>query len=199
MNAQLEALKDQMSNCGSCDLCKTRTQVVFGEGSPSPLIMLLGESPGETEDLDGKPFVGKVGEKLDNMLKYVGVARDEVYITNAVLCKTPQNREPRKEELDSCRWRLNLQIKLLKPKLIVVLGKVALSQLKGEPVKGALNKFFQDNWFNYTVDGHVSKVIVTYHPNFHLKSPEKAYKETLPHWTKIREWYKDAVENKTTS
>ena len=192
MKTQLEDLKERMLTCASCDLCNTRTQVVFGEGNTSPLIMLLGEAPGESEDLDGKPFVGAAGKKLDDIMKYIGVSRKDVYITNAVLCRPPNNRVPRREELESCRWRLNLQIKLLKPKLIICLGKTAFEQLRGSPLVGALNKNF-GTWLNYTVDGHTAKVAVMYHPSFHLRSPEKAYKETLPHWTKIKEWYNGQV------
>jgi DNA polymerase len=194
MNAQLDALREQMSVCGSCDLCKTRTKVVFGNGSHEPLILIVGEAPGEDEDLTGVPFIGKAGQKLDSILTYVGVSRQDIYITNSVLCRPPNNRTPRKEEMDACKWRLDLQIKLLRPKLIILLGRTALEQFRGEPIKGALNQFFfdkvsnKDGWLNYTVDGHESKVLVTYHPSYHLRSPEKAYRETLPHWQKIKKW-----------
>lgn len=194
MNARLEALRDQMSACGSCDLCKTRTKVVFGDGSPEPLILIVGEAPGEEEDLQGVPFIGKAGQKLDSILSYLGVTRQDIYITNTVLCRPPNNRVPRKEEMDACKWRLDLQIKLLRPKLIILLGRTALEQFRGEPIKGALNQFFfdkvsnKDGWLNYSVDGQDSKVIVTYHPSYHLRSPEKAYRETLPHWQKIKKW-----------
>jgi len=194
MNASLDALRDQMSACGSCDLCKTRTQVVFGDGSHEPLIMIVGEGPGEEEDLKGLPFIGKAGQKLDSILSYVGVQRQDIYITNAVLCRPPNNRVPRKEEMDACKWRLDLQIKLLRPKLIILLGRTALEQFRGEPVKGALNQFFFDKierpegWLNYKVDDHESKVLVTYHPSYHLRSPDKAYRETLPHWKKVKQW-----------
>lgn len=194
MNAQLDALKDQMSACQSCDLCKTRTKVVFGEGSHEPLLMIVGEAPGEDEDLQGVPFIGKAGQKLDSILNYVGVSRNEIYITNAVLCRPQSNRVPRREELDFCKWRLDLQIKLLKPKLIVLLGRTALEQMRGTPIKGAINKYFfdkltsNDGWLHYTVNGHEAKVLITYHPSYHLRSPEKAYRETLPHWQKIKAW-----------
>lgn len=194
MNERLDALQEQMSSCGSCDLCKTRMNVVFGSGSHDPLIMIVGEAPGEEEDTKGEPFVGKAGQKLDSILSYVGVQRQDIYITNAVLCKPPNNRTPRKEEMDECKWRLDLQIKLLRPKLILLLGRTALEQLRGEPIKGALSQFFfdkqtnKDGWLNYTVDGQASKVLVSYHPSYHLRSPEKAYRETLPHWRKVKQW-----------
>jgi DNA polymerase len=201
MNAKLEALKDQMSVCGSCDLCKTRNKVVFGSGSHEPLILIVGEAPGEEEDLEGVPFIGKAGQKLDSILSYLGVSRQDIYITNTVLCRPPNNRTPRKEEMDACKWRLDLQVKLLRPKMIILLGRTALEQFRGQPIKGALNQFFfdkipnKDGWLGYSVDGHESKLIVTYHPSYHLRSPEKAYRETLPHWQKVKAW----VEQQRTS
>jgi len=194
MNAKLDALKEQMMACQSCDLYKTRTNVVFGDGSHTPLIMIVGEAPGEEEDIASKPFIGKAGQKLNSILSYIGLPRDDIYITNAVLCRPPNNRNPRKEEMDSCKWRLDLQIKLLQPKLIILLGRTALEQFRGEPIKGALNKYFfdkfekNDGWLHYKIEDHEAKVLVTYHPSYHLRSPEKAYRETLPHWKKIKQW-----------
>ena len=187
-------LKNQMSDCGSCDLCRERTQVVFGEGSTTPLVMFVGEAPGEEEDIQGVPFIGKAGQKLNSILKFISVTRDDVYITNAVLCRPPNNRNPRGEELTACKWRLDLQIQLLKPKLIVLLGKMAMQQMQGGPVKGALSQFFpekikqSDGWLTYTVSGHEAKVLVTYHPSYHLRSPERAYRITLSHWKKVKRW-----------
>lgn len=189
---QLNVLKEQMSECGACDLCHGRTQVVFGHGSNNPTIMIVGEAPGENEDRQGVPFIGKVGEKLDSILKYLGTSREDVYITNSVLCRPPNDRNPRGEELEACKWRLDLQIKLLKPRLVILLGKVAMQQMLGKPIKGALSQFFPENlpsgWFNYIVDGHETKVLITYHPSYHLKAPKRAYKATLPHWTKVKNW-----------
>jgi len=154
--------------------------------------MIIGEAPTDEEDAQGVPFVSKAGEKLDKILKYVGVTREDVYITNAVLCRTPNNRDPRGEELNACKWRLDLQISLLKPQLIIVLGRVAMHQFMGEPIKGALSKYFPENikgeWLNYGFHGHVAKVLVTYHPSYHLRSPERAYHTTLPHWNLVKDW-----------
>lgn len=194
----LETLRGQMQDCGSCDLCHSRTNVVFGEGSSRPLLMVIGEAPGQEEDEKGVPFVGPAGEKLDKILKYVGVSRDEIYITNSILCKPPNNRNPRPEEMEACKWRLDLQIQLLKPKLIILLGRVATQQLKGKPIKGALSQFFPENltkdkngWMRYRVGDHESQVLITYHPSYHLRSPQRAYKMTLPHWTQVKRWVKD--------
>ena len=198
----LDTLKKEMLDCASCDLCRERTQVVFGEGSANPLLMIVGEAPGEDEDTQGVPFVGKAGQKLDKILSYIGVSRDEIYITNSVLCRPPNNRNPRAEELDACKWRLDLQIQLLKPKLIVLLGKVATQQMQGNPIKGALSQFFPENltqkdgWLHYKVGDHECLVMITYHPSYHLRSPERAYRTTLPHWTKVKKWVES--ERQTT-
>lgn len=192
---QLETLKEQMVACASCDLCKERTQVVFGQGSTSPLIMIVGEAPGEDEDLQGEPFIGKAGQKLNSILDYVGVTRDEIYITNSVLCRPPNNRNPRKEELEACKWRLDLQIQLLRPELVVLLGKIAMEQMGSKPVKGALSQFFPENlengFLDYTVGDHTAKVLVSYHPSYHLRSPERAYRMTLPHWQRVKKWVEE--------
>lgn len=187
MNFKLETLKKQMINCQSCDLCKTRSQVVFDNNVTKANVMIIGEGPGEEEDKQGVPFVGKAGQKLDKILDFVGLKREEVYITNAILCRPPNNRVPRPEELDACRWRLNLQIEAIKPKLIIALGRTAVQQLKGEPIKGPLTQFFGD-WHNYTIGEQNIKMLVTYHPSYLLRSPEKGYKETLPHWRKVKQW-----------
>jgi len=193
----LVELERQMSACGSCDLCRDRTNVVFGTGTTSPLVMVIGEAPGEQEDIEGAPFVGAAGEKLTKMLAYAGMSRSDVYITNAVLCRPPKNRNPRGEELEACKWRLDLQIQLLKPKLIILLGRIATQQMQDSPIKGALKQFFPENitqkdgWLRYQVGDHVAKVIVSYHPSYHLRSPERAYQTTLPHWTKIKKWIAD--------
>jgi DNA polymerase len=184
---KLQELERQMSTCKACDLCKGRNTVVFGEGSASPKVLLIGEAPGEDEDTNGKPFIGPAGQKLTKILTYAGMSRGDVYITNAVLCRPPNNRVPRQEELEACRWRLDLQIQLLKPKVIVVLGKTALQQLNGSAVKGNLNSHFGD-WKTYKSGDHEAKVMVTYHPSYHLRSPEHAYKVSLPHWTRLKEW-----------
>ena len=191
----LNELRNQMDNCGSCDLCRDRNKVVFGEGPSNPLVMIIGEAPGADEDTEGVPFVGQAGQKLDSILNYVGIPREEVYITNSVLCRPPNNRNPRAEELEACKWRLDLQIGLLKPQLIILLGKIATQQLKNQKVNGALSQYFtenltdhEDGWLRYRVGEHESKVLVSYHPSYHLRSPKRAYRVTLPHWTKVKRW-----------
>ena len=113
-------------NCTGCNLCKTRTQVVWGKGKNTG-ILLLGEAPGSDEDIIGEPFVGRCGELLTKMLKQCGVSREDVYITNVVKCRPVEgkkNRPPKKEEIDACKAWLWSELKQLKPKVIVTLGKV---------------------------------------------------------------------------
>jgi len=191
----LTELRLQMQDCGSCDLCRERTQVVFGEGSTEPLIMIIGEAPGKEEDIQGVPFIGEAGNKLDDILSFVGLGRDDIYITNAVLCRPPSNRNPRHEELQACKWRLDLQIQLLKPQILIALGRIAVEQLQGSRVKGALSQFFPKNptkhggdWRTYQVGQHSTKVLCTYHPSYLLRSPERGYKIVLPHWRMVKKW-----------
>jgi DNA polymerase len=156
--------------------------------------MIVGEAPSEEEDIAGNPFIGDAGAKLDSILNYVGVSREEIYITNSVLCRPPNNRSPRPEELFACRSRLFEQIELIRPPVIVLLGKIATQQvlMDGKPFKGALSQYFsdktQDGWIKINIGNHESKVLVTYHPSYHLRSPDRAYKTTLPHWTQLKEW-----------
>ena len=203
--SRIQLLRTELSTCESCDLCKTRTQVVFGQGSENPLVMIVGEAPGEEEDKTGVPFCGASGNKLDKILSYVGIERDEIFITNTVLCRPPNNRNPRQEEMFECKWRLDLQIEILKPKLVIALGRIALQSLRGKPFKGALKQFFcdsptvldkhKDGWMKYITGDHEAKILVSYHPSYLLRSPKVGYKTVLPHWTKIKEW----VENERSS
>lgn len=126
----LEQLKAQCNECNKCGLCTTRTNVVFGTGNPDSHIMFVGEGPGENEDLQGEPFVGKAGQLLDKYLQVVDLSRkDNVYIANIVKCRPPANRDPREEEQDCCIDWLRAQTKIIKPAIIVCLGRIAAQRL----------------------------------------------------------------------
>ena len=119
-------LKEQCMNCTACGLAQTRTNVVFGVGNPQAEVMFIGEGPGENEDLQGEPFVGRGGQLLDKMLAAVGLSRaHNIYIANMVKCRPPKNRDPLPEEQDACIGWLKGQVSLLRPKIIVCLGRVA--------------------------------------------------------------------------
>lgn len=122
-------LEDRCNNCNRCGLCNTRTNVVFGVGSRMADIMFIGEGPGEQEDLKGEPFVGPAGKLLDDMLSIIDLDRTNCYIANIVKCRPPQNRDPRDEEQDACIDYLRNQVALIKPKIIVCLGRVAAKRI----------------------------------------------------------------------
>ena len=124
-----EELEKRCQNCRECSLCETRTNVVFGDGSRTAEILFVGEGPGAHEDEQGVPFVGKAGQLLDDMLAIIGLDRTMVYIANIVKCRPPQNRDPLGVEQDACIGYLREQVTLLRPKLIVCLGRIAAMRL----------------------------------------------------------------------
>ncbi|MEM2266209.1 MAG: uracil-DNA glycosylase [Hadesarchaea archaeon] len=133
----LKRLEAEVSECRKCGLWKTRTQTVFGSGPPLPRLVVVGEAPGSQEDREGLPFVGAAGKFLTSLLLSAGVKREEVYITNVIKCRPPNNRTPLPEETEACKPYLEEQLKILKPKLVVALGRVAASVLLGRPVEMA--------------------------------------------------------------
>jgi DNA polymerase len=124
---ELESLYAAIKACPDCDLCKTRTKAVPGEGSPTAEIMFVGEGPGFNEDQQGRPFVGAAGKFLDELLASIGTRRSEVYITNVLKCRPPNNRDPLPNEVEACRKYLLRQIELIRPRLIVTLGRFSLA------------------------------------------------------------------------
>ena len=122
---ELQELERIASTCTRCPLSRSRTQVVFGTGSPTADLMFIGEGPGRNEDLQGQPFVGAAGQLLNRLLAEIGIARADVYIANVVKCRPPGNRDPLPEEIERCSPYLSRQVKLVDPKLIVTLGNFA--------------------------------------------------------------------------
>jgi DNA polymerase len=139
----LEELKARALVCTRCRLAETRTQVVFGVGDPEARLMFVGEAPGQNEDLQGEPFVGAAGKLLDNLLGEIGLHRSEVYIANVLKCRPPGNRDPRPDEIDSCKGYLREQIRLFSPDVVMTLGNFAtklllntetgITRLRGRP------------------------------------------------------------------
>ncbi len=121
-------LNKKISQCEKCALYKTRINVVPGEGSPKAEIMFIGEGPGKNEDEQGRPFIGAAGKLLDKLIKSIGLTREDIYIANVVKCRPPGNRDPLPEEVDACRPWLDQQIKIIKPKLIVLLGRHSMDR-----------------------------------------------------------------------
>ena len=124
-----EALKEECLRCQACTLAATRTNVVFGVGSEDAEVLFIGEAPGANEDAQGEPFVGRAGKLLDDMLAMIGLDRSRIYITNSVKCRPPQNRDPRPEESETCMPWLREQFRLLKPKIVVCLGRIAAQRM----------------------------------------------------------------------
>lgn len=124
----LELAEHLARSCTSCALARTRTNAVPGEGAPDSRIMLIGEAPGKNEDLQGRPFVGAAGKLLDELLPLAGLTRTEVYITNILKCRPPENRDPLPEEIAACAHHLDIQIRHLRPELIITMGAFSLQR-----------------------------------------------------------------------
>lgn len=169
---QLEQLAQGISKCTKCPLSKTRQNAVPGEGDFRASIMFIGEAPGEVEDQTGRPFQGRSGKLLDNLLSEVNMSRQDLFITSSVKCRPPQNRNPHVQELRICRatW-LNFQIEILDPEIIVLLGKVALYQLLGkkDKISDLRGSLFRSGKYKY---------LLSYHPSAALRFP-KYYQQML--------------------
>ena len=157
-------LQDEVSGCKRCDLHRGRTQTVFGVGNRNADWLIIGEAPGAEEDRQGEPFVGRAGKLLNAMLRATGLQRGEVYIANILKCRPPDNRDPRPEEVSCCEGYLQRQIALIKPKIILAVGRIAAQNLL--KVDTPIGKM-RGNRYEY--DG--IPVVVTYHPAYLLRSP----------------------------
>lgn len=161
----LDMLQEKVCACSKCpDLTASRTQHVFGTGNPDAKIVFLGEAPGKTEDETGVPFVGKAGEVLNVLLTNCGLKREDVYILNTVKCRPERNRVPYPEERANCRSFLDLQLKVIGPRVIVCLGATAAQSLLN--TKESVNNL-RGSWYNYAT----AKVRVTFHPAYLLRNP----------------------------
>ena len=165
-NLELEA-----KNCHACSLSNTRNNVVFGKGSLKAKIFIIGEAPGRDEDLSGEPFVGRAGKLLNEILFSMKLSRDNVYITNTVKCRPPDNRNPNSNETNSCSRFLESQISLISPNIIILLGKVAAERLMNtsEPMSSLRGKV------HYYKNTNIP-MIVFYHPAYLLRSPSEKSK-----------------------
>ena len=161
-----ESLKIKCADCRQCGLCETRTNVVFGVGNEHAEVMLIGEGPGEQEDLQGVPFVGPAGKFLDSMLEMIDLDRSKVYIANIVKCRPPRNRDPKPEEQEACRQWLEEQIELVRPKLIVCLGRIAACALISDSFRITKE---HGQWF----DIYGRRIMATYHPSALLRDVSK--------------------------
>mgnify|MGYP000950150144 FL=1 len=180
----LDELEIKCKNCTKCDLCEGRTNLVFGVGKKDADIMLIGEGPGENEDLQGQPFVGRSGQLLDKFLASVDLSRDKnVYIANIVKFRPPKNRDPNPEEQDMCINWLREQFKIIKPKIIVCVGRISAQKL--------IDKNFKvTQQHGEFIDKNGTLFMGTYHPAAILRNPnnkEAAFGDWLALRDKINE------------
>ncbi len=165
---RLEQLQEEASGCTRCRLAETRTQVVFGVGSPDADLMFVGEAPGFHEDKQGFPFVGQAGKLLDKLLAGIGLARADVYVANVLKCRPPGNRDPMPDEKETCEPYLFRQIALIEPKLIATLGNHATKQLTGKEI-GITRIHGQEQ--EVTLGGRRVLLYPLYHPAAALYTP----------------------------
>lgn len=174
MQKELDEIKQKCLNCKGCDLAKSRTNVVFSDGVPNHKIMLIGEAPGYWEDVKGIPFVGKAGQLLDKILASVGFTRKDIYICNTIKCRPPENRNPLQEEKQACYKYLEKQLDILRPKIILVCGNVALNTMLPEE-RGITRA--RGKWF----DGpYGAKMMPIFHPSYLLRNDSR--QKCSPKW-----------------
>jgi uracil-DNA glycosylase len=160
----LPRIREDIGDCTRCKLHKGRTKIVFGTGNPNADLMFVGEGPGRDEDLSGEPFVGRAGKLLTDMIKAMGLQREDVYIANVVKCRPPENRLPEKDEIATCSPFLMRQIDAIKPKVICTLGSCSAQTLL-QTAQG-ISKL-RGEWFDF----RGTKLMPTYHPAYLLRNP----------------------------
>ena len=163
----LRMIREDIGDCTRCRLSQQgRKQIVFGVGNPNADLMFIGEAPGADEDERGEPFVGRAGQLLNNMIKAMGISREDVYIANIIKCRPPGNRTPERDECETCSPFLMRQIAAIKPKVIVALGAVAAKTLLA--INAPMSEF-RGHWYDF----RGTKLAVTYHPAFLLRDPRQ--------------------------
>lgn len=162
----LAEVRAELGECKRCKLHRTRRHIVFGEGSEKARLVFVGEAPGEDEDQQGRPFVGKAGQLLTRIINAIGLSREEVYITNIIKCRPPRNRNPQRDEIVTCEPFLRKQLEVIQPKVICALGTFAAQTLLQTD-----EKISQLRGCFHTYRG--IKVMPTYHPAFLLRNPRK--------------------------
>ncbi|HLZ43062.1 MAG TPA: uracil-DNA glycosylase [Candidatus Sulfotelmatobacter sp.] len=177
--AALKLIREDLGDCTRCKLHQQgRKQIVFGVGNPRAELMFVGEGPGADEDAQGEPFVGRAGQLLNNMIKAMGLRREEVYIANVVKCRPPGNRTPERDECDTCSPFLMRQVAVIKPKVIVALGAVAAKNLLAinapmSELRGRFYDFMPSGTRSSDLSWPGAKLAVTYHPAFLLRDPRQ--------------------------
>ena len=159
-------LREEIGDCRKCKLSQKRTHIVFGEGNPDARLMFIGEAPGREEDVQARPFVGEAGMLLTRLIEKMGLKREEVYIANIVKCRPPMNRDPEKDEIQQCREFLERQIDIIRPDIIMSLGRIAASVLMGNEklkITAIRGKIF---------DYRGIPLVPTFHPAYLMRNPK---------------------------
>lgn len=183
-----EELKSACYECKKCGLCETRNNIVFGVGNPKAEVMFIGEGPGEQEDLKGEPFVGRAGQLLDKMLAVIDLDRNKnIYIGNMVKCRPPKNRDPKPEEQEECIFWLRNQVKLIRPKIIVCLGRIAAMKIIKPDIK-----ITKEHGIFFERKGTV--MMATLHPAALLRNPNNK-PAAMEDFFKLREKINEICEN----
>lgn len=183
METKWEELENSIKDCKKCKLCTTRTNIVFGCGNKNADIMMIGEGPGADEDKQGNPFVGKAGQLMNKAFEGVGIVRNEIYITNIVKCRPPQNRVPEDDEAKACLNYLRNQVILVNPKIIVLLGSTALKNILGKEysITASRGKWIEKKGILY---------MPTWHPAALLRDEDKK----IEFWKDLKEVIKKYSE-----
>ena len=178
--AKLSDLRTELGDCTRCKLCNGRKNIVFGEGAENARLMFIGEGPGEDEDIAGRPFVGKAGELLTSIIENgIKIKREEVYICNIVKCRPPANRDPEKEEINTCIPFLKKQIEIIKPRVICTLGRIAARELLKRDFKITMERGRWQTYLNIPL-------MPTYHPAYILRNPGNERKLKGEVWQDIQ-------------
>ena len=167
---ELQELRQIITNIKNCELKKNSTNIVFSDGNPNSKIMIIGEGPGANEDIEGVPFIGKTGELLDKMLLSINLERENVYITNVVNYRPPENRNPTNEEIDRYLPYLTRHIEIIDPKILILLGSSALNAVIGSEQKISE---IRGKWINKKIGKCNTSVIVSFHPAFLMRQPDQ--------------------------
>jgi DNA polymerase len=170
--------ENEVRGCTRCRLCQTRTHTVFGEGSPDAPVFFIGEGPGENEDLSGRPFVGKAGQLLDKQIAAMGLKREQVYIANVVKCRPPGNREPSPDEVATCTPYLQRQLEIVRPKVIVTLGRPATQHMLQSKLTMSRMRGQWHEWRGI-------KLMPTFHPAYLLRSYTRENREMV--WSDLQQ------------
>ncbi len=180
MSDEIDALRKTIISCTICELSKSRTNAVPGSGSIKTKVVFIGEAPGRTEDLQGAPFVGTAGKILSDALAYAGFTRDDVYITNIVKCRPPDNRRPNKQEMNSCRNYMQKELEIIQPKIVCILGNTAFgSLLNGNAITKNRGKIIKRNGQLYFVTVHPAAIIYNQDLRQVLKDDLKALSDII--------------------